>query len=170
MPITQDEFMRLLNSNKNIIYKICHVYCAGENDKADLAQEISYHLWKSATSYNANYKFSTWMYRIALNTAISHYRKKKKDVLVTPLSDHHFNKEDTGLNDEKEEQIARLYRFIGELSVLDKAVILLYLEQRTYKEIAEIIGLSVTNVSTKINRLKERLKKSLLIKQRYNER
>lgn len=170
MPLSQDEFMRLLDGNKNIIYKICHLYCAGENDKADLAQEISYHLWKSAGSYKADYKFSTWMYRVALNTAISHYRKKKKDVPITPLSDHHFNREDAGLNDEQDEQIRSLYHFIGELSVLDKAVILLYLEQRTYKEIAEIMGLNVTNVSTKIHRLKERLKKSLTTKQYYHGR
>lgn len=78
MTLPHDEFISLLKSNKNIIYKICHVYCVNANDREDLAQEIIYHLWKSGKSFNTEYKFSTWMYRVALNVAISHYRKTKK--------------------------------------------------------------------------------------------
>lgn len=170
MCLSHDEFISLLECHKNIIYKICHVYCADTTEREDLAQEIIYHLWKTANSFDRTHKFSTWMYRIALNVAISHYRKKKKNVSEMPLADHYHNKAEMVYDNEQEEQVEKLYEFIGNLSVLDRAIILLYLEEKTYREIADVMGISLTNTATKINRLKEKLKKYLLNKQTINGR
>lgn len=169
MSLSHDEFIGLLEHNKNIIHKICRVYCAETSEREDLAQEIIYHLWKAARSFDATYKFSTWMYRVALNVAISHYRKKK-NVLETTLTDHHLNKAEVRYDDKQEEQVEKLYLFIENLPVLDRAIMLLYLEGKAYKEIADVMGISVTNTATKISRLKEKLKKHLLNKQEDNGR
>lgn len=170
MSLSHDEFIALLQSHKNIIYKICRVYCAEAADREDLAQEIIYNLWKAANRFDRTHKFSTWMYRVALNVAITHYRKQKKHVSAAPLADHRFLQEDVACNDEQEERLGKLYAFVDCLPVLDKAIILLYLEEKTYKEIADVMGISVTNTATKINRLKEKLKNHLLSKQTTNGR
>ena len=167
MSLSHDEFIGLLHQNENIIHKICRVYCVALAEREDLAQEIIYHLWKAAKSFDNTYKFSTWMYRVALNVAISHYRNNKKNVLATPLGDHHLNKAEPTF-DEQEEQVEELYVFIESLPVLDRALILLYLEGKSYKEIASVMGISVTNTGTKINRLKDKLKKHLLTKHKTN--
>jgi DNA-directed RNA polymerase specialized sigma24 family protein len=129
-------FLRLIEDNKRIIFKISNFYCQNKNDREDLAQEIIYNLWKSGHSFNDEYKFSTWMYRIALNVV----EDKSND------------------NKEMDENIKQLQTFINELKELDKALMLLYLESKSYNEIAEILGISETNVATKISRIKNNLK------------
>ena len=151
-----DKFLSVIQTNKGIIYKIANSYCKDEEDRKDLVQEIIVQLWKSFDKYNEQYKYSTWIYRIALNVAISFYRKehRRKDI-SNPLSDGILIFTDT---DETKEDIRFLQQFIAELKELDKALMLLYLEEKSYKEIAEIIDLSETNVATKIGRIKNRLK------------
>lgn len=154
----KEAFLQLIEQNRGIIIKICNSYCKVKGDREDLAQEMIYQLWKSGHSFNPDYKFSTWMYRVALNVAISFYRQNRQPHAV-PLDEWHINIEDSpGTADEKENNIRLLQQFIAEMKELDKALLLLWSESKSYKEIAEIVGVSETNVATKISRLKEKLK------------
>ncbi len=155
----KEDFLTLIEQNKGIIIKVCNSYCFSKNDREDLAQEIIYQLWKSGNNFNAYSKFSTWMYRVALNVAISFYRKKSRSDAVVPLNESHMDIEDKMNNaDETEKRVVLLQRFINEMKELDRALTLLYFEEKSYSEIAEILGISETNVATKINRIKSRLK------------
>lgn len=160
-PACQDEFFQMIQDNKRIIFKICNTYCRNRIDREDLAQEIVYQLWKSGGHFNADHSFTTWMYRIALNVAISFYRKEQRSVQKIPLPDdfHLISMEDKpdGKAD-MEEQINLLQQFIDELGKFDKALMILYLEENSYKEIGEILGITETNVATKISRIKAGLK------------
>lgn len=151
----QEEFIQLLESNKGILYKVANAYCKDTEDRKDLVQEMAYQLWKSFDKYNAQYKLSTWIYRIALNVAISSYRKgmvrKGHDL---SLSGSILDFPDTESLEESEQHLLQLQRFIAELKEMDKAVMLLYLEEKSHKEIADIIGISESNVGTKISRIK----------------
>jgi RNA polymerase sigma-70 factor (ECF subfamily) len=160
--MTKDqEFTRLIRENKGIIYKICNSYCADKDDRDDLTQEIIYNLWKSFNSFNSEFKFSTWMYRIALNIAISFYRQEKKfknhDSIMEGLIVFEETSED---NTEVENNLLLLQDFINELKEIDKAIILLYLDDKSHREIAQITGFTETNVATKINRIKDKLRTS----------
>lgn len=153
------EFLCLIQNNKKIIFKICNSYCINKNDREDLAQEIIYQLWKSGKNFKPDFKFSTWMYRIALNVAISFYHQDKKSNRHLSFTDPLIDIEDKGEDlSELEENIKKLYEFIFELKLLDRALMILYLESKTYTEIADILGITVTNVATKINRIKEKIK------------
>lgn len=151
------KFLELIEENKRIIFKICNSYCPNKNERDDLAQEIVYNLWKSYQSFNINLKFSTWMYRIALNVAISFYRKEKKSGLHVSISEHLIILEEN-TNAETDDNLNLLLNFINELKEIDKSIMLLYLDDKSYKEIAEITGISESNVATKIGRIKDRLK------------
>ena len=154
----RDAFLQLIEQNKGIIIKICNSYCRNRDDRQDLAQEMIYQLWKSGNSFNPGHKFSTWMYRVALNVAISFYRRNKQQHQVA-LDEWHIDIEDPpGSHEEKESNIRLLQQFIAQMKELDKAMILLWSESKSYKEIAEIVGITETNVATKISRLKEKLK------------
>ena len=155
-------FLKLIEENKLIVYKICNTYCRNSNDRDDLAQEIIYQLWKSFNHFNGNVKFSTWMYRVALNVAITFYRKTQKSEALIQLAEP-----DTEIEDKKEDtavlekNIDLLQQFINELKELDKALMILYLEEKSYGEISEILGITETNVATKISRIKEKLKQQI---------
>lgn len=154
-----DIFLSVIQANKGIVYKIANSYCAHAEDRKDLVQEIIVQLWKSFDNYTDQYKYTTWIYRIALNVAISFYRKEnRRKQVANPLSDGILNMVDTAPAGEIEENIGFLQQFISELKDLDKALILLYLEEKSHREIAEIIGISETNVATKIGRIKVVLK------------
>jgi RNA polymerase sigma-70 factor (ECF subfamily) len=153
----KEAFLELIENNKGIIYKICNTYCTNAHDREDLAQEIIYQLWRSAGSFDPTYKFSTWMYRVSLNVAISFYRKQKAGKEKIELTDELPLIEEQ-INSESDEQIHLLQRFINELKELDRALMILYLDGKSYTEIAEVLGISVTNVATKTNRIKEKLK------------
>lgn len=155
-------FLEVLEKHKGIIFKIANAYCIREQDRQDLLQEITIQLWKSFSRYNDAYKYSTWIYRIALNTAISSFRKNKKQKSVAgnmPEAIIHLAESNTAT--EQEHQLELLQQCIAELKELDKAIMILYLEEKSHKEIAAITGTSETNVATKIGRLK------LLIKQKF---
>ena len=160
-PRDQQVLLDLIDKNKGIIFKVCNSYCKNKNDREDLAQEIIYQLWKSAHRFNDDYKFSTWMYRIALNVAISYYRKDQRQETVIAFTEDHHQIEDRSENPALiEDQISLLQKCINELKDLDKALMLLYLESKPYGEIAEILGISETNVATRISRVKEKLKQN----------
>lgn len=154
-----EAFLQLIQQNRGIIFKICNSYCADKNSREDLAQEIIYHLWKAGKSFNDTGKFTTWMYRIALNVAISFYRKQTRVGTTISLGDSNADIEDKPeITYATEENINLLQQYVKELKELDRALMILYLEAKTYSEIAEIIGITETNVATKINRIKEKLK------------
>ena len=154
-----DRFLSVIETNKGIIYKITNSYCKDTEDRKDLIQEIISQLWKSFDNYSDQYKYSTWIYRIALNVAISFYRKEnRRKTISSPLSESIFSFADQHNNTGSESNIELLQQFISELKDLDKALLLLYLEEKSHREIAEIIGISETNAATKIGRIKAILK------------
>jgi len=160
--LANDDFIALVEANKGIIIKICNSYCADKNYREDLAQEIIYALWKSGKSFQQGYKFSTWMYRIALNVAISHYRKEKNKTALIVAAEMPADIEDTsGTGDGMEKHISDLQALINEMNALDRALMILYLDANSYAEIAEVLGISETNVATKLSRIKSRLKQQL---------
>lgn len=154
----QAMLMEKIKDNERIIYKICNSYCSNKNDREDLAQEIIYQLLKSYHSFSDQYRFSTWMYRVALNVAISFYRKNKSKKVF--YHDEILNelKEEPGHSSELEDNLTTLEKYINQLKELDKALMILYLGSKSYKEISEILGISETNGATKISRAKEALK------------
>jgi RNA polymerase sigma-70 factor (ECF subfamily) len=155
----KQDFTNLIQENKRIIFKICNTYCTNKNDRDDLAQEIVYELWRSYKNFDAQYKFTTWMYRVALNVAISFYRKEKKAIGTIVLNETLIDVEDQSeISEETETNFTLMHAFIAELKVIDKSIMLLYLDSKSYREIAEITGLTETNVATRINRIKGNLK------------
>ena len=143
-----------------IIHKVANMFCKSQEDKDDLVQEIMTQLWSSFEKYDDAYKLGTWMYRVSLNIAISFYRKKQtQEQYFMPLDE----KLDIISNDENENEVETnnlelLEKFISKLKEFDKALMLLYLEKKSHQEISEILGISTSNVSTKIARIKEGLK------------
>jgi len=153
----QAYFIDMVYHHVGIIYKICNLYAA-EEDREDLKQEIIYQLWKSYPSFRGESKFQSWMYRVAINTALLGLRAGK--VNYTSLSDHEVEVPDQLVTGFAEDELVRqLYSNIGKLKDLDKTVIFLYLEQCPYEEIAEITGISVKNVSVRLVRIREKLRK-----------
>ena len=157
-----DLFLSLVQSNKGILYKIANSYCKNIDDRKDLIQEIIIQLWKSFDDYDKQFRYSTWMYRISLNVAISFYRKERsRSRISNPFTEGIINFTDNELED-KESDLGILQQMILELKDLDKALMLLYLEEKSHKEISHIIGISETNVATKINRIKNVLKQKFI--------
>ena len=162
MPPEQDPFLKLITDNRLIIAKICYAYCQTAADREDLAQEIMLTLWKGRERYHPEFKFSTWLYRVALNVAISYYRKRKTGNMNVSLADAAFIQTESAPDAAEElEKIQLLNKEIAALKELDKAIILLYLDEKSYKEMAEIIGITETNVATRLGRIKERIKQNI---------
>ena len=158
-----EELLKQINKHKAILFKICNVYCKNESDREDLAQEIIYQLLRSYENFTPHYRFSTWMYRVALNVAISFYRKTRTAGSVIRLMETTIEVEDkTEDTVELEKNINRLQVFISELKELDKALMILYLEEKNYKEISEILGITETNIATKLSRIKDKLKQRFI--------
>jgi len=154
----KDQFIYLIQQNKKLIFKVCNAYCHNPEDRKDLVQEIIIRLWQSFHKYDTRFKLSTWMYRIAINTAISHYRASSKKQKVTVSIHNSLIDIADENNAELDENIKLLYHFINQFNDLNKALMILYLDNNSYKDIGEILGVSETNVATKINRLKLQLK------------
>ncbi len=153
-----DEFLELVEENKKLIYKVSHMYCDSPSDRNDLFQEIIANLWKGYSQFKGLSRFSTWAYRVSINTAISWFRD---------YSNHRNHMKYTGFlpnttdDPELDEMTEILYNAIEHLGKIDKAIILLQLDGYSYDDISEIIGITKTNVATKINRLKLKLKNHL---------
>jgi RNA polymerase sigma factor (sigma-70 family) len=148
-------FLEVVNQNIGIAHNVARIYFSGTDDRNDAIQEMMYQLWKSFSSFNKHSKFSTWMYSVCLNTAIT-YRKKYLNENILPLNIEQ-NQVAMPVNTDKEEAITQLFYAIGNLSVVNKAIILLYLENMSYEEIAEITGLTKSNVSVRLVRIKKEL-------------
>jgi RNA polymerase sigma-70 factor (ECF subfamily) len=152
----KEAFIEILKQHESLIYKITRVYAPVREDEQDLYQDIVYQLWKSFDSFRNESKISTWMYRVALNTSITHSYKKKKTGDQVPLDEILHNRPDSP-DPVKEERIEILYAQIRKLSILEKGIILLHLEGKNYEEIAVITGFTETNVGTRLNRIKQKL-------------
>jgi len=158
MSALQEQFQSLVEEHKKILYKVCNSYCRNRDDREDLAQEIMVQLWRSFGSFDGHARFSTWMYRIALNVAISFYRRESTRTRFVLSNDEHLlNAVDETANSPVEIQV--LYDFIDRLDPLNKALVLLYLDGHNYQEISAVVGITETNVATKISRLKQKLEK-----------
>ncbi len=156
-PELQERFQTVVDQHKKILYKVCNSYCRNRDDRDDLAQEIIIQLWRSFGKFDERYRFSTWMYRIALNVAISFYRRENTRTRYVISDEEHLLEAIDETKDQPEE-IGLLYEFIGGLDPLNKALVLLYVDGNNYQEIAEVLGISETNVATKISRLKSKMK------------
>lgn len=156
MSVTSD-FINLIKKHEGMLYKLSRAYADSREDRQDLYQEMVYQLWKSFQSFKGKSQFSTWMYRVALNTAIAHLNKQKKQGQRLD-SDGVFKK----LFDEQDavmdQRVAFLYHQIKQLKQVDRGIILLLLEGKSYEEIARITGFSKTNIGTRINRIKTQFK------------
>lgn len=158
------EFIKIIQENEGLIFKITTFYTNSGQDRDDLYQEIVYQLWKSYDTFNKKSKLSTWMYRVALNTAIYHLKQSKKGIPTVSIDGTLFQFSDAH-DQAEEERILTLYAHIQQLNLLERGIILLYLEGKSHQEIAEIIGISSSNVGTKISRIKEKLKNQITKKQ-----
>ncbi len=157
----QYDFIKLIREHEGIIYKISRVYFEHEEDRKDLYQEIVYQLWKSHDSFSSKSKWSTWMYRVALNTAISFLNKQKSGIRKVS-SDQLDGFRMEPFDPIMEQRVDWLYKNIQELSVVEKGIILLYLEGKSHEDISNITGFSTTNVGTRISRIKQKLKSQIV--------
>ncbi len=157
----ESNFLADFEKNQNIVHKVCRIYTNNSDAHNDLFQEITIQLWKNYSKFRGDSKFSTWMYRVALNTAISLYRKSSKRVRTQDISEIAFRIESSEYDDTEEQQLKALYSAIKKMNDIDKALIFLYLEDKPYREIAETLGISEVNARVKMNRAKDKLKKLL---------
>ena len=154
----EQKFISLINEHQGLIHKVCIMYENDRDVRNDLFQEIVLQLWKSFASFRGESKISTWMYRIALNTAISGFRKNSRKVKTEDLRELHFNISEAA-GDEQEEHVQKLQWAIRQLSEIERAMIMMALEEIPYEDIAETIGITQNNVRVRMNRIREKLKK-----------
>lgn len=153
----EKDFLDMIAAHERIIYKVCYVYANDRDDLNDLFQEVALNLWKSFPHYRGDSKLTTWVYRITMNTCITYLRQSYTEPLTIPLTTDIAER--FADQEEKAEQLRELYLLISQLGKLERALILLWLEERSYEEIADILGITKTNVAVKLNRTKEKLKK-----------
>jgi RNA polymerase sigma factor (sigma-70 family) len=155
------KFLLDFETNQNIAHKICKIYTTSREAHKDLFQEITIQVWKNYPKFRGDSKFSTWMYRVALNTAISLYRKSTRVIKTENFNDVAFKIKTIPFDDSEEIQLKALYEAIHKLNDIEKALIFLYLEDKPYKEISETLGITNVNARVKMNRAKEKLKNIL---------
>ncbi|RXR30565.1 sigma-70 family RNA polymerase sigma factor [Flavobacterium piscinae] len=155
----EQSFVTQLKENQNIVHKICRLYTSGEDAHNDLFQEITIQLWKAYPKFRGDSKFSTWAYRVGLNTAITLYRKSTRSIATTDMEGKKQFIAPDDYNYEEEEQIKLLYKAVQQLNDIEKALVFMYLEDKDYEEIAETLGISEVNARVKMNRIKGKLKK-----------
>jgi RNA polymerase sigma-70 factor (ECF subfamily) len=163
----EKNFVTLIKQHQGLIHKVCFMYEQDPDVRNDLFQEIVLQLWKSFPTFRGEAKITTWMYRIALNTAISGYRRQVRHIKTEDLSERHLNISEHYSADEREEDSQRLQAAIRQLSEIERAMIMMALEEVPYEEIAETIGITQNNVRVRMNRIREKLKK-IMSKQLWN--
>jgi RNA polymerase sigma-70 factor (ECF subfamily) len=154
----EKEFLQIITENQGIIHKVCSIYCDSEEDRRDLFQEILVQLWKSFSSFRNESKFSTWMYRVALNTAITSFKKDKRQPDKSGIPFENLQLAVEMYDTTTEDQIKLLNKAVSQLTGIEKSIILLFLEDKKYEEIAEITGITQNYVRVKMNRIKKKLK------------
>ena len=159
--VDEDRFLALIEAHKRILYKVANAYCKNRADRQDLIQDVIIQLWRSFGRFDDRCQFSTWMYRIAMNVAISFYRNESRRTRNTvPIEEFGLEMAAADqLMDQASDDIRLLQRLINQLDELNRALIILYLDGYGHEAIAEIVGISVTNVATRISRIKQKLKR-----------
>ena len=152
----EQQFAQLVREHKSTIYTVCYMFSHDEDEVNDLFQETLINMWKGIDSFREQSKISTWIYRVALNTCLLQERKKKREVPKVPLSMNVNFFED---EDAKVAQVRQLHQRIGKLGLVDRAIVMLWLEGSSYDEIGSVMGISAQNVGVKLYRIKEQLKK-----------
>ena len=151
-------FISQVKEHQNLLHKVCRIYTSNEDDHKDLFQEITIQLWKAYPSFRGDSKFTTWAYRVALNTAITLYRKKSRSINTVEIDNNIHKIDFTEYNYEEEEQLKLMYKAIHQLGDIEKALVFMYLEDKDYREIAETLGIGEVNARVKMNRVKTKLK------------
>lgn len=159
--IHESEFLELLEKNQNLVHKVCRIYTNDLDSHRDLFQEICIQLWKSYGKFRGDAKFTTWMYRVALNTALTLRRKNAKHHYHADVNDWVEKLAYSPYDPTEAEQIKLMYRAINQLPEVEKALVFLYLEDKNYTEISSLLGITEVNARVKINRIKNKLKKVL---------
>ncbi len=154
----EHKFVTELENNQNIVHKVCSLYTNNSDAHNDLFQEITIQLWKAYPKFRGESKFSTWMYRVALNTAITLYRKSKRQVRTQDYDDFIYKIRSDDYDETQEQQLKLMYNALKQLGDIDKALVFLYLEDKDYGEIAETLGISEVNARVKMNRIKKKLR------------
>ncbi|MEI7422875.1 MAG: sigma-70 family RNA polymerase sigma factor [Prolixibacteraceae bacterium] len=162
----KEDFLLNITQNQGIIHKVTRIYCDNEDDRKDLFQEILIQLWKSYDKFREQSKFSTWMYRVAINTAITNFKKEAKSRKKSEIGKDLYLLADEPYDEEKEEHLKLLYEAINQLTGIEKSITLLYLEDKQYEEISEITGISQNYVRVKMNRIKKKLESFVKSKER----
>ena len=155
---TEKEFEKYIRQHELIIHKVCNIYASTSADKEDLFQEIIIQLWKAFPKFKGDAKFSTWMYRVALNTAISGLRKKKDFVTSYEPANLPVHISDDDLSQAEEERLQQLLQAVELLNQVEKAIVVLYMEDHSYEEMEAILGINQGNLRVKMNRIKEKLR------------
>ena len=158
----EQRFLQIIKKNQGIIHKVCSIYCDVEEDRSDLFQEIVAQLWKSFPGFRNESKVSTWMYRVALNTAITSFKKNKRRPDQGRLTYENFLIVEEKYDSQTDENIKQLHRAVSQLTGIEKSIVLLYLENKKYEEIAEITEITQNYVRVKMNRIKKKLKKLMV--------
>lgn len=154
----EHKFVTELESNQNIVHKVCSLYTNDRDSHNDLFQEITIQLWKAYPKFRGEAKFSTWMYRVALNTAITLYRKSKRRVKTQDFDSVIYKIKTDEYDDTEERQLKLIYDAVKQLGDIDKALVFLYLEDKDYSEIAATLGITEVNARVKMNRIKNKLR------------
>ncbi|MBL1221369.1 RNA polymerase sigma factor [Chryseobacterium sp. L7] len=154
---TETAFLKLINQHKGILYKASRIYADSVEDREDLQQEILIQLWKSYQNFKGNSEFSTWMYRVAINTAITYLKKEKQRTSNQADVPHHFEVQNEDYNPSKDRQLEIFYSAVQELKALEKAIIFYFMEGMSHKEIGDNMGISEGNARVKLNRTKEKI-------------
>ncbi len=157
----EHRFVTNLEQHQNIVHKICRIYTNDQESHNDLFQEITIQLWKAYPKFRGDSKFSTWMYRVALNTAITLYRKSKRVIKTQDIDTVSFRIKADEYDDQTEQQLKLMYTALKQLNDIDKALVFLYLEDQSYKEISDTLGITEVNARVKMNRVKTKLKSIL---------
>ena len=157
----EHRFVANLERHQNIVHKICRIYTNDQDSHNDLFQEITIQLWKAFPKFRGDAKFSTWMYRVALNTAITLYRKSKRSIKTQDIDTVSFKIKADEYDDQTEQQLKLMYTAVKQLNDIDKALVFLYLEDQSYKEISDTLGITEVNARVKMNRVKTKLKSIL---------
>ena len=159
--MNKDVFVGTINEHESLIYKIASVYTNSIEDRNDLVQDIIYQIWKSFDTFGEKSAITTWMYKVAMNTAIHHLKINKRRVATVPMEEQFLNFSESD-NSDVEDKWKVFKQHIDKLNLLDKGIVILYMENKSYEEISKIIGISPSNVGTKLNRIKEKIKQQIL--------
>ncbi|QIP13968.1 RNA polymerase sigma factor [Spirosoma aureum] len=155
----ESDFIQTVNAHAGIIQNVCRLYGKDDEDRKDLYQEIVLQLWRAFPAFRGESKASTWMYRVALNTAISLFRRQSRQIAPVPIDQELLNLDQYIASPDADPQMQQFYRAVDQLSLIEKAIVFLYLDDNSYEEIARITGISQSNVGVKLNRIKGKLKK-----------